>query len=1598
MLVLLSSITNVSASTFTESDKSSVLSDETVESKSDKSNSWCYNTYAELKAAFDAGTVGRAMATLQSTYVYKDGKIYRQAYYTLVDLICVQTSSGGWKTNKVNGIYMTGLDKRYLFCSFYHAGTDSDPNAVIFKRNQQMPSWISTATVKPTYSNNYIKTWDTGVEGYLTGQYDREIEVGVPNPPKINDVDKTYKSDYVNLSMKLSAGMSESLVFYWFAPDKHYDNNVINPEPYRENYNSTDFTSRSNYTIRHTAGNTPDYITSLYYVISDSSSAPTAASIVSNGTKVSTTSFDIPYSKLIHTNNYIYVVAESYTGNVSAVKQVNLSSVNIDYNVNGGTISNNSYTLAGTGNSWIRLTSNSSKPLGKVYYDGNYTTLSNSTVGLTKQGYTFGGWVVTKNGTDYTYSANSNATYSDLSSKATDGYVNFYAKWNPSLVSYWVHDMLQKPDGTYYEEDCTDYEEYTDTELDIISDCVGSYTGYSFKEAKIGDDTGPTGGAVTTATVKADGSLHIYVYFDRGAYSYKVNTHLQNINDNNYTTTSSTYNAVYGSEVGVSSYATAPTGFTLSSIRVDNVVRNSNYVFTMPNNNNTVIDVYFNRNTYNVKVSVGEGINGATLKDTNNSTSDVSISTSYSGSYRYGETLTLGANKEVGYINPVSWKGSPKDLTGESVTHTVDSDCNWVVSAVPDPNTTYKVRHWLQKLDKAISGQTTHNSTNYENVETNSLLGTTDSTVTVSSKSFKGFTLDGKSSVSVTISGDGSTVVDFYYLRNYHKVSVLGGDPDTNGVDTRGNGVDTVSYKGKESSVSKSGNTVSVDKVYYGETITVDSVIEAGYTWKDWIGDFSSSNKNYTFTMPDKDVTVTANATANTNTPYKVRHWLQKLDKALVGKSEHNSENYDLGETENLTGTTDTLITVKAKNYVGFTIDGVSSVEVYIDGDGSTVVDYYYTRNYHKVELFGGDEDLNGEDTRGVGIDTVTYSSKESGISKTDNTIVIEKVYYGETISIDAFVESGYTWLNWVGTSKYTKQSETFSMPDNDVELEAKAEANQNTSYKVNHWQEKLEGNKDIHDADNYDLVETESFEGVTDTEVIPRVKVYKGFNSPMAVAVYINGDGSTVVDYYYTRKTFVVTNGNGGGGESGVLTAPGNGIGSIEGAGLKYKYGQEVVLKAIIKEGYHWHYEGSCTCETDTSKYPTGWVDKNALVGKPGLPAGTDTTKPTIRFSMPDNDINLLSQATNNSYRVQFSNNKPNNATNPTVGRVSELLCFYDVTGYIPSQMPTLKGWTFEGWTYTIGDVLKNEWTYLDSKWNDTKIWNLTSTFNGVCELEAKWRAHTYTVKFDSNKPNKASGAIEGGVTDVVLTYDSAEPLPNLYGADLSDVGIIINEDGSYSYTDEYNVTEGIDNSSDDAVRLTGWTPLGYMTQKEKEAGETSFRLCNVLEQWNFTDVDGGEVTLYVKWTDNKYKIVFNSVNGYGGPTEMELTYDVESTIPTTVPTRYGYEFENWENSFGIMKERYNPGSKVINLATGSANSEIVLFSAVWRKMNFTITKVGSTAYSGVLSLNSEGKLQATNLDGINSKIENGDYVQKWVITKNGTGSLGTVEKVSSK
>ena len=113
----------------------------------------------------------------------------------------------------------------------------------------------------------------------------------------------------------------------------------------------------------------------------------------------------------------------------------------------------------------------------------------------------------------------------------------------------------------------------------------------------------------------------------------------------------------------------------------------------------------------------------------------------------------------------------------------------------------------------------------------------------------------------------------------------------------------------------------------YNESITIISTTNPGYTFKGWYdGDNEiSTSPSYTFNMPASNLSYIAKWTANTNTTYKVEHYLQNLDDDNYPNTPY--------ETDNLTGTTDTLTNGSVKTYEGFTSPSTITQKVAKDRD-----------------------------------------------------------------------------------------------------------------------------------------------------------------------------------------------------------------------------------------------------------------------------------------------------------------------------------------------------------------------------------------------------------------------------------------------------------------------------------------------------------------------------------------------------------------------------------------------------------------------------------------------------------------------------------------
>lgn len=241
----------------------------------------------------------------------------------------------------------------------------------------------------------------------------------------------------------------------------------------------------------------------------------------------------------------------------------------------------------------------------------------------------------------------------------------------------------------------------------------------------------------------------------------------------------------------------------------------------------------------------------------------------------------------------------------------------------------------------------------------------------------------------------------------------------------------------------------------------------------------------------------------------------------------------------------------------------------------------------------------------------------------------VEKILYPGTNSVNLhnvktlFTKTGYaptSGKEWkIGSATSTKTISEASGVTALTELKAAGNSSgivtlyanweaKDVSYKVEHYQQQTTGNK-------YDLVETVTAKAKADSTVSPAVKSYTGFVSPAVQSVKVAADGSTVIKYYYTRRTYTVT----------LSSSPKEAFSSVTGAGT-YRYGATVTLNAILNPGYHW------------LKW-TGWKE---------YPSQQSS------FSMPAENVTLIAMGEANQYTVRFDKNQDGIGT--TVGSMADI------------------------------------------------------------------------------------------------------------------------------------------------------------------------------------------------------------------------------------------------------------------------------------------------------------------------------------------------------
>lgn len=325
---------------------------------------------------------------------------------------------------------------------------------------------------------------------------------------------------------------------------------------------------------------------------------------------------------------------------------------------------------------------------------------------------------------------------------------------------------------------------------------------------------------------------------------------------------------------------------------------------TIAPDGSSVVEVYYDRNEYTATFTYG-----AQAVDGDENTAPVTMTKKY-GSTIYAPKLKLG-----GYIFD-NFDGWTAGDNGSILTGDVTYTAIWT----PDPNTPYRVEHYLQRVGGSGYLLNAENGVEYKYGETGSAI-VLDSIKHIPT----GFSFEPSEQpvAEPKIGADGKTVVKLYYARNSHTVTW-----DTDG-----------------------GTEIPQSTCLYNAILYAPAQpSKTGYTFGGWFYDAGTWAQPFSGgadKMGMEDITLTAKWIPGAGTAYKLERYTQDLD----GLS------YTLAETENLIGETDSTVNADtSKAITGFTFDESNPGNVLtgaVAADGSFTLKVYYTRNTYPITWKG---------------------------------------------------------------------------------------------------------------------------------------------------------------------------------------------------------------------------------------------------------------------------------------------------------------------------------------------------------------------------------------------------------------------------------------------------------------------------------------------------------------------------------------------------------------------------------------------------------------------------------------------------------------------
>ena len=749
------------------------------------------------------------------------------------------------------------------------------------------------------------------------------------------------------------------------------------------------------------------------------------------------------------------------------------------------------------------------------------------------------------------------------------------------------------------------------------------------------------------------------------------------------------------------------------------------------------------------------------------------------------------------------------------------------------------------------------------------------------------------------------------------------------------------------------GTYIPIIEAKYESKVNVPTAPEKlGYNFEGWYSD-EECIKPYTFPekMPAEDINIYAKWSERTDTPYRVEHYKENL---LSGE-------YGLFETEEFAGTTDSTVTPEVKTYTGY--QSPAKQEVKILPDGSAVLRYYYPLEWHTVTFDPGE----------VGGERIVYELK-----------------YGGRVIAPHMAAAGYSFLGW-------DQEVKDAMGTEDVIYTAQWKKNPDTAYRVEYYVQQIDGtyalqhliedtgftgdtlavsnlrNRIVDDEKHmtadakYSLKNAIEFENMT----------VKGVSCEEAV---IDASGKTVIKINYKRVLHKVTFRF---GFDETLKA------------ADVCYGGTISIPAVKRTGYKmrgWSLDGSTTVIPvrimgdsdltytaiwDPNKY-TVTFDKNHAAATGSMDdmlftydvaqkltankfqasgyvfKGWTTVKgAAVEFEngadvsnlVEDNGakVTLYAVWEPEQYTITYLGCENAENVNPTKYTVE--------SETIRLSAPVRRGYIFEGW-------------YTTSEFSGNAVTVIQKGSSGNRQLYAKWKVdtsvedeNTCIVLFQTNGGEVVSGSTETRRFELGKKYGSLAVLKKTgYTFDgwytKAEGGTKVTADSTVTtsgtntlyahftpvdYTITYRGVDGANHSNptsytvEDGVTLTEAVKEGYTFQgwyaKEDYSGE-------VVEAIPENSV--GNKTLYAKWTENRYQVIFHANNGNDITSKQFFAYTESKALNENSFTRAGYVFAGWATESTSTTVEYVDRQKVKGLSAEKGGA--IHLYAVWELREYAI------------------------------------------------------------